>query len=141
MTGYTESMSVEPVLDVLKRHPEVRLAYLFGSVALGTETGRSDLDLGVSFEPTPDALELDELQAELERAARRSVDLVDLRSAPPLLSHHIVSRGKLLLSRDEDGRVALVTRVIAKYLDTKHLRDVQHAYLRERAEARHAASR
>jgi hypothetical protein len=30
---------------------------------------------------------------------------------------------------------------VAKYLDTAHLRRVQHEYLRERAEARHAASR
>jgi hypothetical protein len=134
-------MVAEPVLEVLKRYPEVRLAYLFGSVAEGRQTEESDLDLGVLVSPAQDSFALERLQGELERAAHRKVDLVELSSAPPLLAQHIVSRGRLLLSRDEDERVAFVTRIIAKYLDTAHLRNVQHAYLRERAEARHAASR
>jgi hypothetical protein len=58
---------------------------------------------------------------------------VDLRQAPPLLAHHVVSRGILLLSRDEDDRVDFTTKIVAKYLDTAHLRRVQDEYLRERA--------
>jgi hypothetical protein len=140
-TGYTESMDPKPVVEVLALHPEVRLAYLFGSVAEDRNTARSDLDVGVLVEPNTDFRALDRLQVELERAAGRDVDLVDLRNAPPLLAHHVVSRGKLLLSRDEDERVAFTTKVVARYLDTAHLRKVQHDYLRERAQARHAASR
>jgi predicted nucleotidyltransferase len=134
-------MLPEAVLDVLQRYPEVRLAYLFGSVAEGRQTPTSDLDVGVFLARAADSLVFEGIHVELERAAGRNVDLVDLRKAPPLLAHHIVSRGRLLLARDEDERVAFATRVIAKYLDTAHLRKVQHQYLRERAEARHAASR
>jgi predicted nucleotidyltransferase len=134
-------MDPKPLLEVLERHPEIRLAYLFGSAAEGRERDASDLDLGVLVEEPTDYRALDQLQAELERAAGRDVDLVDLRKAPPLLAHHVVSRGILLVSRDEDDRVAFTTKVVAKYLDTAHLRRVQHEYLRERAEARHAASR
>jgi predicted nucleotidyltransferase len=134
-------MLPKAALEVLQRHPEVRLAYLFGSVAEGRQRATSDLDVGVFLEPVADPHVLERIQVELERAAGRNVDLVDLRMAPPLLAHHVVSRGRLLLARDEDERVAFATRVIAKYLDTAHLRKVQHEYLRERAEARHAASR
>jgi hypothetical protein len=38
-----------------------------------------------------------------------------------------------LLSRDEDDRVDFTTKIVAKYLDTAHLRRVQDEYLRERA--------
>ena len=134
-------MDPGPIVEVLERYPEVRLAYLFGSVAEGRETTASDVDVSVLVPEATDFLALDKLQADLERTLRRRVDLVDLRKAPPLLAHHIISRGRLLLCRDEDERVAIVTSIMAKYLDTAYLRKVQYEYLRERAEARHAASR
>jgi Polymerase beta, Nucleotidyltransferase len=99
------------------------------------------VDLAVLLEPDDDLRALDRLQVELERASGRDVDLVNLPSAPPLLAHQAVSRGELLLARSEDERVAFETRTAAKYPDTAHLRNVQNEYLRERAEARHAASR
>lgn len=129
------------VLGVLERHPQVRLAYVFGSAAEGRQTEESDLDLGVFFIPEAELHTYVHLKAELERAADRTVDLVDLSCAPPLLAHHVISRGKLVLCKDDDERVAFLTRIVAKYLDTAHLRRVQHQYLRERAEARHGASR
>lgn len=140
MTGYTETMDLKPVLEVLERHSEVCLAYVFGSVAEGRETKKSDLDIGVFFIPTAELQTYIRLKTELERAANRTVDLVDLSCAPPLLAHHVISRGRLVLARDEDQRVALLTRTVARYLDTAHLRQVQHQYLRERAEAHHAPS-
>lgn len=75
------------------------------------------------------------------RLAYLFVDLVDLSVAPPLLAHEVVSQGKLILSRDEDERVEFETRAVARYLDTAHLRKVQHEYLRKRMEARGATAR
>ncbi len=44
-------------------------------------------------------------------------------------------QGKLIFSRDEGEQVEFATRAVARYLDTAHLRKVQHQYLRERVEA------
>jgi hypothetical protein len=66
------------------------------------------------------------------------VDLVVLNDAPPLLAHEVVSTGTSLVCRDDDERARFVARTVSRYLDTAHLRSVQHAYLRERTVAHRA---
>lgn len=134
-------MQFDAVREVLENFDEVRLAYLFGSVAAGTARPASDLDVAVLLTPGAGSAVVDRLIEALERASSRAVDLVDLSLAPPLLAHEVVRQGKLILSRDEDERVEFETRTVARYLDTAHLRRVQHKYLRERVEARGAAAR
>jgi predicted nucleotidyltransferase len=130
--------AIEAVREVLEARADVRLAYLFGSVARGEARASSDFDIGVVFAPVPAPAEIDRLASDLEAAARRRVDLVVLNDAPPLLGQEAIRTGRLILCRDEDERVRFQTRATARYLDTAHLRRVQYAYLRERAEARHA---
>jgi predicted nucleotidyltransferase len=79
---------------------EVRLAVLFGSTARGQARPQSDVDLGVLLDPdTPDV----RLKAETElgKAAGRSVDVVFLNQAPPLLRFEIAKEG-VLLHQDQD---------------------------------------
>src|SRR5215217_7290197 len=82
--------------------PEVRLAVLFGSTARGTAGPRSDVDLGVLLDPdTPDARL--RVEVELGRAVGdRSVDLIFLKEAPPLLRFEIAKEG-VVLHQDQDG--------------------------------------
>ena len=125
---------------VLEGRGDVRLAYLFGSAARGEERTSRDLNVAVLFAGAPEPRNLDRLTTELQGAAHRRVDLVVLNSAPPLLAHEVTATGRLLICRDEDERVRFEARTIARYLDTAHLRRVQHAYLRERVEAYRARS-
>ena len=125
---------------MLEGRADVRLAYLFGSMARGEGRASSDLDVGVVFSPVPAAAELDRLATGLETAAGRRVDLVVLNDAPPLLAHEAIRANRLIVCRDEDERVRFHTHATARYLDTARLRRVQHAYLRERAEAHRARS-
>ncbi len=134
-------MRPEELREVVEDFDEVRLAYVFGSVAAGTAQPSSDLDVAVLLTPDAGQAVLDRLIDALERASGRTVDLVDLSLAPPLLAHEVIRQGKLILSRDEGERVEFATRAVARYLDTAHLRKVQHQYLRERVEARGAAAR
>ena len=135
------TMQLEAVREVLENFDGVGLAYLFGSVAAGTARPSSDLDVAVLLTPGTGQAVVDRLIDALERASGRTVDLVDLLLAPPLLAHEVVKQGKLIFSRDEAERVEFETRAVARYLDTAHLREVQHEYLRERVEARGAAAR
>lgn len=134
-------MQVETLREVMDGFSEVRLAYLFGSLAAGTERASSDVDVAVLLTPEASTKFLDRLTHVLERATGRTVDLVDLATAPPLLAHEIIKKGTIILSRNEEERVNFVTRAVARYLDTAHLRRVQYQYLRERVEARGARSR
>jgi len=82
-------------------NPELRLVVLFGSTARGKATRRSDVDLGVSVEPDTSAVRR-RVQMELERAAGRSLDIVFLDGAPPLLRFEIAKDGILLFQRQDD---------------------------------------
>jgi predicted nucleotidyltransferase len=125
----------------LEDRVDIRLAYLFGSCASGTARRGSDVDVAILFDHLPTPASLDRLTEDLGAAAERRVDLVVLNAAPPLLAREVIARGRLIMCRDEDERVRFVTRTTARYQDTAHLRRVQYAYLRERAEAHRAGSR
>ena len=127
--------------DLLESSSDVSLAYLFGSLARGEARRGSDLDLAVLFTGPPSPARIAEIVVALERATGRSVDLVVLNSAPPLLTHEVVSTGRLLVCRDDGERAAFEALAMIRYLDTGHLRRIQHQYLRERADAGRAAAR
>jgi uncharacterized protein len=126
---------LEAVIALLERSPAVKLAYVFGSVAAGRARPDSDLDLALHASP---ALTLDdelELRGALDEAAGRRVDLVLLEGAPPLLAREAIAHGRVVLCRDPALRAELEARIVARYLDTAHLRRVQDAYLALRARA------
>jgi predicted nucleotidyltransferase len=131
----------ERIRPVLGARDDVRLAYLFGSVAAGTARPRSDADIGILFDPIPAPRELDLLSERLEAAVGRAVDLVVLNLAPPLLAREVIVHGRLILCRDDGDRVRLETRTTARYQDTAHLRRVQYSYLRERTGSHRACPR
>lgn len=130
----TETAALEAVLA---GRDDVRLGYVFGSVARGRARRTSDVDVAVLFARPPAPAALDRLTEDLEEATGRAVDLVDLATAPPLLAHQVVSTGSCLVCRNRAERAAFETRAIMRYLDTGHLRRIQHLYLRKRARANH----
>lgn len=123
----------EGIRRLLEARDDVRLAYVFGSVAGGRARLTSDVDVAVLFASEPAPATLDRLTEDLEDAAGRRVDLVDLAKAPPLLVHQVVSKGACVVCRGPSERAAFETRAILRYLDTAHLRKIQHEYLRKRA--------
>ena len=123
-----------------ERH-DISLAYLFGSCVSGTARPDSDVDVAILFDHLPTPALLDGVTEDLGAATERRVDLVVLNAAPPLLAREVIEGGRLVMCRDEDERVSFETRTTARYQDTAHLRRVQYAYLRERAEAHRAGSR
>ena len=98
----------------------VAAAYLFGSVARGTATGASDVDVGVllAHEPprTIDGLQLD-LEGELERLLRRPVQVVVLNRAPVDLVHRVLRDGVIIADRDRAARIRFEVKARAEYLD------------------------
>jgi len=88
------------ILEVISTHPDIRLAILFGSLAMGKGSRDSDLDLAVD---AGRPVTLDEKMAIISELAERSgrpVDLVDLHNVGEPLLGQILNKGKRILGSD-----------------------------------------
>lgn len=117
------------------RRDDVAAVYLFGSVARGAATARSDVDVGVLLrsEPPPilEGLLLD-LEAELEREVGRPVQLAVLNTAPCDLIHRVLRDGRLVIDRDRSTRIRFEVRARNEFFD---LEPFLRRYRRRRAES------
>ena len=100
----------EVIRSVLERHPEIRIALLFGSLAAGKERWDSDLDLAVAAAQPLSADQKTALIAELAQATGRPVDLVDLRTAAGLVLKEALTTGLRLRVTDN----ALLAELVKK---------------------------
>jgi predicted nucleotidyltransferase len=101
----------------LSERDEIIFAYLFGSVLSSEEW--NDVDVAVYVDPSrvTDRFHYAmRLGTQLERENRFPVDLILLNDAPDHLIHHI-SKGKLVLNRDDDFRVDFITAAWKRYFD------------------------
>lgn len=90
------STAADTIRRALETDESVELAVLFGSGARSELRPTSDLDVGVLGMPVN---RLAALQVTLERATERTVDLIALETAPPLLRFEIARDGVVLVER------------------------------------------
>jgi len=119
---------LERLKERLEGASEVVFAYVYGSFV--ERDSFRDLDaaiwirnLGKAFYYTVD------FSAKLEVEMGVPVDVQVLNEAPLPSKHRVFTRGRLLLSRDENLRLRLVDEVIRQYIDLKHLIDTVSATL------------
>ncbi len=108
--------------SVFQDVPEVAAVYLFGSVARGEDSERSDLDLGLLLRADRPEDErhrfLGDLAARLEAAAApRTVDLVVLNAQGPVFCHEVLLEGRLIYESDRERRVDFESDTIVRALD------------------------
>ncbi|MDP9188495.1 MAG: nucleotidyltransferase domain-containing protein [Actinomycetota bacterium] len=124
--GVLDSALLDRLGEALDQ-PGVVLASLFGSQVAGKPGPLSDVDVAVWLDPGLQASERLDARLRLLTAAEgvlgeRSVDLVVLNDAPPLLQNR-ASRGRLkLVERDPRARVRLESEALIRFLDTEPLR-------------------
>lgn len=105
--------------DILRDHPGVVFAYLYGSFAENLPL--HDIDIGVYLtgigqeESTPYSLALSQT---LSRGIQAPVDVRVLNFAPVPFVYQVI-RGMLIFDRNEDLRVHVVEETVRKYLDLK----------------------
>jgi predicted nucleotidyltransferase len=114
--------------ETLAAHPDVIVAYLFGSAARNELRPSSDVDVAILVppaarqdsrdpeRPTLASMRLG-LQDDLEQAARRPVDLVVLNQASPDLIHRVLRDGVLLVERDRSARIRFEVAARNEYFD------------------------
>jgi hypothetical protein len=142
---------VETLAHRLAEQPEVVVAYLFGSLARGQATPRSDVDVAVLLDAGLGPRELVERQLELAVAlddlSTREVQVVLLNTAPPFLAYQVLREGRLLHERDREERIDFEVRAMKRYFDVKPMldfyrerlvRELQEGGLGERSERRAA---
>ncbi|HHH39011.1 MAG TPA: nucleotidyltransferase domain-containing protein [Sedimenticola sp.] len=119
----------------LKRHPEIRIAILYGSLASGRAGFESDLDLAVELDQPLTAGEKMRLIEELSELTGRPVDLIDLHTVGEPLLGQIVKTGRRL--KGSDARFAELLKrhlfAVADFLPHQRriLRERRRAWLRK----------
>jgi predicted nucleotidyltransferase len=94
---------IEQLAALLKAHDDVRIAYLFGSRARGTQRQASDVDVAVAFAEGTSAWGEVELQEQLAHQLGVPVQVVDLARAGPRIVKAVRREGIRLV-----GHVQLV---------------------------------
>jgi predicted nucleotidyltransferase len=99
---------MQQLREVLSRHPEVRLALLFGSRARGRHAAGADLDLAIEGE----GIDRLELGRELGAATGLDIDLVPIEQAGYPLLNAILRDGILVHEGAPHARARFLTRAI-----------------------------
>ena len=101
--------------------------YLYGSEARGEATPASDVDLAILYARPPnltlDALPL-AVEADLERALGRPVQIVVLNHAPADLVHRVLRDGHILVDRDRSARIRFEVRARNEFFDLAPIREM-----------------
>lgn len=128
-------MSKEQMEEVLKKHGEILVAYLYGSTAKGYGRKGSDIDLGLLLREdfSADALYPARIAGEIKRRCGfdREVDVRILNKRSPRFLHQVIG-GKVVFCRDERERVRFETSVIDAYIDFKPFLEQYYEKRRER---------
>ncbi|OQX81997.1 MAG: hypothetical protein B6D56_00995 [Candidatus Omnitrophica bacterium 4484_70.1] len=123
--------------EYFQQHPEIEIAYIFGSVVQGRKNLLSDIDVGIILDDSQIKQELyrygykAEILADLIKILKTNeVDLVVLNEASPLLKHRVLYWGKLIYCRNERRRIQFQINTINEYNDFKQIRRKYFAYKR-----------
>ena len=116
------------LIEYFQKHPEIEVAYIFGSVAQGRNNVLSDIDIAVitddqqisgkTYRYGYKAEILTDLSKQLKT---NKIDLVILNEATTLLKHRVLYYGKLIYSKNERKRIDFQIDTINRYNDFKHL--------------------
>ena len=85
---------IEDILKIFKQYPKLTNLSIFGSVARGDDTEKSDIDFLVDALPGTTLFDLGGAQYELEKLFKRSVDLVTTDELHPEFKNAIMNEAK-----------------------------------------------
>jgi predicted nucleotidyltransferase len=120
---------LEPVVALLEGRFGLDALLVFGSEARGTARTDSDLDLAALLRARPDPVALLEAAADIERLLGRSVDLVDLGAASPILAMQVLRGGRCVFGATSHARAEFNATLPSRYFDLKRVRQAGEAAL------------
>ena len=116
-----EDALLEKIIELFASHPEVKLAYFFGSRATGTFGPMSDFDFAFFVDEISKEAAFDlrlKLMDEIGRALKNdNIDVVCLNFVEsPELKYAIIKDGKLIVDQ-EPYRVLVEPKIMNEYFD------------------------
>jgi len=115
-------------LEPLHHDTGLQLIVLFGSLAKGQGNRRSDIDLAFLYDAPCDIVQVTNRVSQLLRSD--AIDVVDLRTASPLLRFSAMRHGKALYESSPGIFTSFYSLAFRRYVDTKKLRDAQRLSVR-----------
>ena len=114
----------------------IGIVYIFGSFALGIETEKSDIDIGIVFKDNSYISKRLDIYSELYKVfsdifPKREVDIVFLNDANLLLKFEVVTTGKVIYAEPIDYVMDYKEKIIKEYIDFKPMLEVQNRILLE----------
>ncbi len=119
---------IKKIQAVVKKNPQVELAYLFGSYALGQENKDSDVDVAVQLSKSLNQSQRFDLRLKLggllSRELKKEVDVVVLNDTKSLhFKYIIVSEGKPVYQKNDVTGYMFENFVFAEYFDFRPFLD------------------
>ena len=114
--------SIDRIVALLDARFGLDALFVFGSEAAGTQHRESDLDLAALFQRRPVGVEILDAQTALEEIAGRSVDLVDLGAASPILARQVLRGGRCTFGSDSAALADFEAVLPGRYEDLKRMR-------------------
>ena len=106
---------VKKILAELRRMPEVKAVYLFGSYANGEEKPMSDIDLcAITTRRLPESKKL-----EILSNAGAFIDISVFQDLPIAVRARVLKEGKLLYCKDKGFLNSVFASTVQEYLDFK----------------------
>jgi predicted nucleotidyltransferase len=113
-TSFMEAtMPVEQVNTALAAHPDIELAFIYGSVARDQARRDSDVDVAIQASTPLNAEEKMRLIEDIATATGRAVDLVDLRVVGEPLLGQILKHGLQIRGKPTDRALLMQRHVYA----------------------------
>ncbi len=133
LVAIEKSQVIAKAIPILDSEPRVIAGYLFGSLARGTESPMSDIDIAV-LSSRGDTKSIVDLTQRLTQSLSEAldslvVDLVCLNGADLALRYNVILEGVLFYERDPIKRVRFEKRTIVEYFDMVPLWDVYDHYM------------
>lgn len=115
----------ENLINIFKSHPEVKLAYFFGSKAKNNGGPLSDYDFAVYFDENDESKMYNikfKLSDELSRLLKTDkIDVVILNlTESPELKYNIIKEG-IALVKEEPFKVILEPKILNEYFDFRSM--------------------
>jgi len=129
MISLDKEKIIEAIKEILHNNQEILFAYLFGSFI--ESDIYNDIDIAIfidesSLNSISRWFEID-LSLEVEKLICKKTDIILLNKAPDHLIHQ-VSRGQILIDRDEEKRFDFILPAWKRYFDFQIKR---HEYLQQ----------
>jgi uncharacterized protein len=118
-------------------YPEIQAIFLFGSVAQGSCSPLSDIDVGVVL-PSESKINVFDLHTALAIAGlEQNVDIVIVPRENVLLRHEVTKCNRLLYKTVDFDSTAYVVAALRDYEDHRPLFDIQRRSLKRAIESRY----